>query len=272
VANTAPPATTANQQAIIVRSPDGVSRIVVRGTGTNGTLKVSSRNAAGTITDLATATGVFPGTTLFSLDTRIDYSATGGVQMWISGVQVINYSGDPRTDAATQLNQVDFAAVINASNAGNNTYWSEIIVADQDSRSMALWTLAPAAAGNSQTWTPNTLANVNKPAINDATFISATTNNALSEWTVAATPPSGGWSVLGLVQNARVQISATGPQHFDWLARTGAIDYLASAPQAPALAFGNFSHIWPLNPNTGVAWTVADITAAGLNLGIESQA
>src|SRR5215469_12826145 len=38
---------TANEQALLVRSPDGVSRIVVRQTGTAGTLKVSSRNAAG---------------------------------------------------------------------------------------------------------------------------------------------------------------------------------------------------------------------------------
>jgi hypothetical protein len=141
---------------------------------------------------------------------------------------------------------------------------------------MSLWTLTPAASGNTQSWTPNTVANIAKTVINDATVVSTATNNALSEWTVPSTPPSGIFNVLDVVQNARVAVSGTGPQHFDWLARTGAIptDILAGAPAAPMVgSFANFQHRWgPNNPVTGIAWSMADLTAAGFNLGIESQA
>jgi hypothetical protein len=264
-------ANTANAQALLFRSPDGVSRIALRATGTAGQLKISTRNATGTFVDLATASAnLSTPAASTQLDLRIDYSATGGVQMWYNGAQVVNYVGDPRTDAATQLNQIELAAINNLGSANAGTGWSEVIVADQDTRSMALWTLPPSAAGNTQAWTPNTLANINKAAISDTTFISTSVNNALSEWTTPTTPPSGPWNVLAIVQNARVQVSTTGPQHFDWLARTAAIDYVANAPQAPPLAFANFQHMWPLNPNTGLAWQITDITAAGFNLGIES--
>ena len=109
--------TTAAEQAIIIRSPDGVSRIVVRQTGTNGTLKVSTRNAAGTITDLATASGTFTAAAAVTLDFNVNYtcSGSGGVTLYLSGVQVINYSGNPCTDAATSLNQVDLASLTNGS-------------------------------------------------------------------------------------------------------------------------------------------------------------
>jgi hypothetical protein len=261
-------ATTLNQQSVIVRSPDGVSRIVVRQTGNNNELKVSTRSAAGVFTDLATVSSIIPGGTLTThiFDMMINYIAAGSVQMWLDGVRVINFTGDPRTDSATQLNQVEFAGV------GDGT-WSELICADQDTRNMALWTMVPQAAGATQSWTPNTLGNINETGINDTTAIATTSNNALSEWTQPLAAPNGAWLVRSVVQNARVSISGTGPQHFDWLTRTGAIDFLAGAPQAPALTvFGNFQYGWPTNPNTTVGWTIADITAVGFNLGIESQA
>mgnify|MGYP003693715393 CR=1 FL=1 len=97
-----------NVQALIVRSPDAVSRIIVRQTATIGVLKVSQRNAAGTITDLATAGSAVTTGTNHQFDLKIDYSSSGGVDLYLDGVLVINYIGDPRTDAATQLNQVRF--------------------------------------------------------------------------------------------------------------------------------------------------------------------
>jgi hypothetical protein len=262
-------ATTANVQAILLRSPDGLVRVMLRQTGTTGQLKLSTRNAAGTITDVATATGVIT-QGQHAIDWQVAF-ATGSTVYW-DGTAILTYSGDLRTDAATQLNQVDLCSLNNSNQNSNDIGWSEVIVADTDTRSMALWTLAPQAAGNTQSWTPNTVGNVNPVAINDASFISTAANNALSEWTGPTAPPPGVLNVLAVVQNARVQVQVTGPQHFDWLVRTAATDYLASAPQAPATAFGNFQHIWPTNPNTSAAWQITDLTATGFNLGIESQA
>jgi hypothetical protein len=257
---------TVNQQVALARSPDGVSRVLLRATTTRNLLKLSTRNAAGTITDVATATTIIPINVLAQIDWLINFST--GSTLYVNGAAALTYAGDLRTDAATALNQIDISGM-NYNFWGD--YWSEIIVADTDTRSMGLWTLPPAAAGNAQSWTPNTLGNINKTAINDSTFISTTANTALTEWTTLTAPPSGTWTVQAIVQNARVQVSTTGPQHFDFVARTASTDFLAGAPQAPSLAFSNFQHIWPVNPNTGLPWQITDI-AAGFNLGIESQA
>lgn len=258
---------TLNEQSLILRSPDGVSRIVVRETGTYGMLKISQRNSAGTITDLVTSSSAsFSGTTLTQFDLNVNYTAGGGVVLYINSVAVATFSGDPRTDSATQLNTLELANV-----STSTTSWSEVIIADQDTRGMSLFTMAPQASGNTQSWTPNTLANINKAVINDATLISTSTNNALSEWTLPTAAPGGSWSVLAVTQDARVDVGASGPQHFDWLTRVGGTDYLAGVPAAPTASFANYNHIWPTNPGTSVAWTISDITAVGFNLGIESQ-
>ena len=179
---------------------------------------------------------------------------------------MINYTGASiRTDAATQLTQLDLSQIGITQFNG----WSEVIVADTDTRGMALWTLAPVAAGSTQSWTPNTVANINETAINDATLISTATNNAFSEWTTPVTPPSGSWTVNAIVQEARVQRAGTGPQNFDWLVRTGGADYAAGTTQAPTTSFANFQYQWATNPSTLAPWSISNI-AAGFNLGIKS--
>jgi hypothetical protein len=271
-------ATTSGQQVVIFRSPDGASRVIIRQTGTAGQLKASSRNFAGSITDLATATANIPATiaTVHSLDIKLDYSSSGGITAWLDGTQFLSYSGDPRTDAATQINQIELASVCGQGFGsianGGGTGWSEIIVADEDTRGMALWTLNPQAAGNTQSWTPNTLASINKSAISDTTSISAGSNNVLSQWTTPTSPPTGNWGVKAIVQEARVRVGTSGPQHFDWSARTASTDYTAGVSNAPSTSFGNFNNqFWTTNPNTTAAWAITDI-ASGFNLGIKSLA
>jgi hypothetical protein len=261
--------TTSNAQ--MIRFLDGgTCRIIIRGTGTAGQLKISTRNNAGTITDLATsAAGAFNGliTGPVQVDVKIIYSVSGSVTVWIDSTQVVTYSGDVTTNSATTLDQVEFVNT----NAGLNGYWSEVIVADADTRAMSLWTLAPQAAGNTQSWTPNTLGNINETTINDATLISTSSNNSISEWTTPTSAPSGTWAVEAIVQEARVQVGLTGPQHFDWITRTGGSDFTAGVSVAPTTSFSNFKNIWATNPNTTAAWAIGDI-ASGFNLGIKSLA
>jgi hypothetical protein len=265
--------TTANEQGILFRSPDGVSRIVVRQTGTNGQLKVSKRNAAGTITDLATASGNLT-TATTSIDLQIVYGCTAGdqVNLYLAGTQVITFTGASIcTDAATQLNQVELASLNNQGSTVTATQWSEVIVADSDTRGMALWTLSPQAAGNTQSWTPNTVGNVNPTAITDSNFVSSTSSSQLSEWTTPTSTPTGTWNLLAIVQEARVETSTTGPQTFEWLVRTkDGSDHVTGTVTPTVGAFANFSNqIWATNPHTSAAWAITDV-ASGFNLGIES--
>ena len=171
-------ANTLNQQSLIAYSPDGVGRAYIRATGTAGQLKLSTANAARTFSDKQTTTGNLSLLTLTTMDWLIDYScsASSVTQLYLNGVKVIDYTGSLCTDAATSLNQAGFGIAANgiaagACNTAGLTCWSEMIVADEDTRPLRLATLTLQASGNTQGWTPNTLANVNKAAFSDASFI-----------------------------------------------------------------------------------------------------
>ena len=259
----------ANAQVVRVLSPDGQARVLIRDTATFGVFKLSTRTAAGVITDVGSSfSAALAGSAITALDIKIDYSASGGATVWLGGTQVFTYTGDLRTDSATQLNAVEFSNIAFSS----VTNWAELIVADEDTRGWALWTLVPAASGNTQSWTPNTVGNINESNPSDATYVLTTTNNALSEWTVSSSVPSGTWEVKAFEQVARVLVSPAGPQHFDWLVRTASTDYLAGTSIAPTGGFLNYNRMWPTNPNTGLAWAPTDFTAAGFNSGLKSLA
>lgn len=267
--------TTTGQQALILRSPDGVARILLRQTGTTGQLKISKRNAAGTITDLVTLTGTFSNTTLTAFDMQVVYGCTTGdsVTVYYNSTSAGSATGASIcTDSATQLNQMELGsfhsdASGSVSNAG--TGYSEVIISSTDTRGMALWTLNPQAAGNTQSWTPNTVADINKAVINDATSISASTSSSVSQWTTPTTAPSGSWGVLGIVQEARMQVGTTGPQTFEWSCRSGGTDNVTGS-LSPTTSYANFSNqIWANNCTTSSAWAISDI-ASGFNLGVES--
>jgi hypothetical protein len=266
--NSASGGTLSNAQ--LFRFCDGTtSRLAVRGTGTNGQLKISKRTAAGTFTDLVTGTSGAFTSGVTAVDLFVNYAVSGQVTLYLNGVQVADYTGDVTTDSATTLSGFTFGGIQTAVQNGI----SEIIVSSSDTRGKALWTLTPQAAGNTQSWTPNTVTNINEVTLSDATFISTTANDSLSEWTTSTSIPSGSWSVDAIVQSARVEVAVSGPQHFDWVIRTAdGTDNLAGDSNAPITSFGNFKNkIWATNPKTGTAWATSDITT-GFNLGIKSLA
>jgi hypothetical protein len=261
--------TTNNVTMLAVLDSGGVGRILINGTGTAGQVKICSRNAAGTVTTLVTsAAGAVPSTSTSgpcAFDLFLNYAASGQATLYINGVNVADTGAGVNitTDSATALANVQFSSM-------NNTTcgWSECIVQDTTTLGLGLLTLPPLAAGNTQSWLPSTLADINPTTINDANFIAATANNSVCQWTVATTAPAGTWSVEAVIQTARVSVGATGPQHFEWNVRTTDGTDHVTGSVAPATSFGNFSNIWATNPHTSSAWLVGDL----INAGIESLA
>jgi len=273
------PANTNNQQTLWVYSPDGVGRVYLRQTGTAGQFKLSTANAARTFSDKATASGNFAVSTLQSVDWLIDYSCSAGsvTQLYIGGVKVIDYTGNLCTDAATSLNQASFSGLLNASAGGCGTTshgcWSELIVANEDTRSMRLATLTLQASGNTQGWTPNTLANVNKFAIADGTFVSDTVGNVLSQWTVPTAAPGGTWAVKSVSIEARLLKSASGPSQFDWSWRISGANYLAGLTAALTTSFANYRIQQDTSPATATGWAIGEVYNTGgnqMNIGVKS--
>ncbi len=285
ICNSAVITTTNNEQALIVRSPDGVGRVMLRQTGTSGQLKLSIANAARSFTDLATATGNFAAAgTVQQLDFKVDFTCSGGSnsKVYIDGVLVINYTGSLCTDAATTLDTVVLAAINNSAgfasqawcdNNDGGTCWSEIVLADEDTRSMRVRTLVPPAAGNTQGWTPNTLANVDKLNVADSTFVSDATGNVLSQWKTPSAAPTGTWGVKSVSIEARLLASTTGPQNFDWSWRISNADYLAGTTTALTNAFANYRRQQDTSPATSTTWGITEVfntSTNQMNIGVKS--
>jgi hypothetical protein len=257
----------ANGVILRVLDSGGVARLVLRETATSGTWGMWTRNAAGTFTQLGSnfVTGLVLGGVSAPLDLDINYSASGHVNVWFAGVQVFTYSGNITTDSATTLAQVDLCGA-----GTTNTVYSEVIVADSDTRSMGLWLLNSSTSGTNTQWT-GTASNVNKATINDATFITSATAAQINEYkTGGIALPAGTYAVVAVVTAMRVLVSTTGPQHVDMGFNFNGTRYWSS-DYAPSAGFGNFPNlVWATNPNTSAAWTTADLTAATFNYGVQS--
>ena len=269
---------TNNQQVLLIRSPDGVARILLRQTATFGTFKLSTRDSAGSITDVATATGALPAGTPTAVDLHVDY-AGGAAQLYIgAATEVINFTGTLETDAATTLNQIELMSATDGNpvtgvdldcSTPNYTIWSEVIVTDtQDTRDMILMPVNPAANGTTQNCSGGTAADLIDDM--DATVVSSAANNQVCGFTTGLTFPSGTFNILGITQNARANTSPVGPQHLDFYMRVNATDNLAGLSLAPSLTINaGFSQLWSVNPHTSGPFAISDI-AAGFNLGFKS--
>jgi hypothetical protein len=268
--------TTNNEQALIIRSPDGVGRVYLLQTGTGGQLKLSVANAARSFTDKATATSNFAsGVNIFDLHVQYTCSGSDTATLYLNSISILTYTGSLCTDAATALNAVEFAAFNNsafANTAGSN--FSELEISASSTLSDRIYTIGQlVAAGNTQGWTPNTLGNVNKQTINDSTFVSDGTGNVLSQWTTPTTAPAGTWGVKSVSIEARVLRNSSGPQNLDWSFRIANSDYLAGTTTALTPSFVNYRRQQDTSLATSTTWTITEVfntSSNELNIGIKS--
>lgn len=264
-------ATTSNVQMLRLMDTSGNAALVIRGTGTAGSLKISTRTAAGTFTDLVTCPSAF-NVVLTQLDAFVNYSTSGEVALYSNSVKVCDFTGDVTNgDGATAINTVEFSTTLTST--GYYGAWSEVIVATTDTRAMARFTANPVANGNtvgfsgtnvcSAIWYPIT--------VDDTSFGYTGSSNVLHECTINSAVPAGAYNVLALVMSARALVGSSGPLHFNFVTRTNGTDYL-SADFVPLNSFSNISnYMQTINPGTSAPWAVSDFQAAGFNVGEETK-
>jgi hypothetical protein len=100
------------------------------------------------------------------------------------------------------------------------------------------------------------------------------TASQLQEYETASVLPSGSYSIISLVQHARVTVGSSGPQNISFAVRTGGVDYLTSdISPAPNLGYSLMTYNWDTNPGTTVAWQQADLPvgSTSFNFGYESE-
>lgn len=263
---------TNNAQAVTWVAADGNPAIILRGSATTGGIKITTRSTAGVLTDLVTcnAASMFRANTLEQHDIDINYAVGGSVTVYKNSVSVCTFTGDVTTNGRTQLQAVWLGPM--NTNVGASNAFSEVIVADTDTRAKSLLRLTPNASGNTVAWTGANPCTVILPAVtfNDASYVQSGTNNQLEQCAVVNTFPAGTWRIDALVMSTRILRGATGPQHFQFSTRTGGLDF-TSSDFNPTPSFSNIgNYIQSLNPNTSLVWTQAEITAAGFNIGLKS--
>lgn len=260
--------TATNAQMLRIIDSSGNPTLIVRGTGSTGQLKISSRTASGTFTDLVTCSSAL--NYLTQIDLYVNYGTSGEVTLYSNSAPVCDYTGDVTNgDGATTLDQVEFGTTDSYYAGG----FSEVIIATTDTRAMSRYTANTVANGNTASFSGTNICSSiwSATAVNDANYGYSGATNAIQECTIPSAIPAGSYNVLALVMSARALVGTSGPLHFDFVTRTNNTDY-TSSDYAPTTTFSNFTnYIQTVNPETSNPWVVSDFQATGFNVGEETK-
>jgi hypothetical protein len=93
----------------------------------------------------------------------------------------------------------------------------------------------------------------------------------IQEYKITPAIPTGNFSVVSVVQHGMCTVGPTGPQHIQFMVRTGSTDYTSSS-LSPGTGWGLLTYNWDTNPNTSAAWATTDLVASStaFNFGFES--
>lgn len=247
----------------------GVPRLQMRNYD-YGIYHVETINGSGTKVQIGnSALFDFSDNIIDKIDVHCRYDTVGFLDIYVNGILVYNFAGDNTTNGVTELAFVD---LMNACWTGYAT-WSEIIVADIDTRSLSLKVFPPVANGHANTFDTGSpaAANINETTLDDSTLNGSTTAGQIDQYTNGAVP-SGTLDVIDLIISARAQRGNAGITKIALGARTNGTDYWGS-DQLLVAAWGNIQEHFYNNPDTSVPWLKTEIGAAvGFNVGSKSAA
>lgn len=212
-----------------------------------------------TVTSLGVSTATIAASVLYRLDILVDsYGAAGRVRVYINQVLYID-SGvvDVAAGGATALDRFIFYPQYTASSF--TTYYSEVIVATEDTRPLSLVTLAPTTVGDSNTFTRGGWADIDEITASDTDVTVGDTNGQLLTVHTSGLP-STTLTPRAVKVNAVAVRGSTGPSRLGLGVRSGGANALNTAALLDT-GYGIASAAWSVNPATGAAWTVAELEA-----------
>lgn len=223
-----------------------------------------------------------------TIDLRIVPDATNGVvQVWIDGTLVIDFSGATTSNEGTShpfnFQHLRFSCVDNPSAYGLSSFFSEIIVANEDTQSWRLAQVIPIGSGANSDWTGDfgdvdeigrttvsfTTDDTNGEGV-DVDFITSSTQGDAQTFEFSDVHTSfSTLEVKAVVQNFRARSASTNAQ-LTPLIRIGGTDYTGSAFSNLSSSFGvPRSTIWALNPDSVAKWVLDDVASAEFGVSLE---
>lgn len=220
-----------------------------------------------TLTSLAAgANGTVPNSIQVArIDLQISsYGASSVLTLWMNGALSCTFSGNSAITGLTNFNCVNLWNTPSG-NFGAVACGSEFMVADEDTRSFSLKTMAPAGAGVVTQWT-GLFSAINPTAINDANAVFVNTTAQNSAFTTTGIP--AGTFAVRLVKTtvraaATVGSTATGVNAGFNISSTV---YGQTTRSALGTAFTNFEDFATTNPATSASWTTTDLTSVQIDV------
>lgn len=189
-----------------------------------------------------------------SLDLQVDnYSSNGTVRLYFRGMLILEYTGDITISGVS-----DFTCMMIASNASDKDVASECIVADVDTRLMSVKTMHPSQNESSSGWT-GSYTDIDETTESLSDTVHTNASGSTYQCGLGDMPAYGTFTVEAVKMAARVA-DGTGSTDIKIGIKTNSTVYLGSA-QTLDNYWINLIHLLQTNPNTGVAFTPAEITA-----------
>lgn len=207
--------------------------------------------------------GILADDSSYTVDFHWVISDTVGVMdMYINGVLVTHFSGDTLRLTQTTVDRLELS---NGNSSTNGVIFSEVIVADEDTRGMRVVTLTPDGNGASTAWTGD-VTDIDETALNDVDLITTNTT-AQEELFTSGNLVNDHYDVLAFVVGFRGQDDVTDVQQVAAMLRTNSLNFNGATQPMPA-AFAGHYEVWNLNPDSAAAWTPAQIDA--IEYGVEA--
>jgi hypothetical protein len=270
-----------NAYSVAFFADSGTPQVTLR-LNTSGTLSVYRGTSSGGTLLGTTATSISYGSwNHIEFKTTIN-ATTGTVQVWINGVSQLSLtSQNTRNTANSSANQIVIGTDTTTTPTASNWDYDDIIVYDGQTTDAAnnpditgpigdcgLAWLLPSGAGSSTQFSPDS-ANPNYSRLTDTTpdttsYVESSTVNNLDLY--ALTDPAAN---VGTIKSLQVISYArktdVGSRGARAVLRTASTNYVHTNEISLSDSYLYYSSGWGVNPNTGVAWTTADIN--GLEIG-----
>jgi len=188
-----------------------------------------------------------------------DYGSSCVLNLYMNAASspTLTYSGNCTVGGNTGLNSV----IITFPNSGTSAYYnegfSEIIVANSDTRALSLVTLTPNANGTTQSWSTPAYTNINPITINDSNFTSDNNNGDVTQYKMNCLP-SGTFSIKDVRIITRGLKVSGGLTHINSGFYNGSSDQLGTSAAQNSYFFP-FLNDFTTNPFTSSAWQQSDI-------------
>jgi hypothetical protein len=225
------------------------------GNSSSNALKLALWKLDGTTwTELSTETGASIGYTIgVKYDIQIiDYGSNATVNVYRNGALLITYTG---SIAAVGVSNID--SVWAFGDLSGQWCISEIIVADEDTRIMQLDTIAPSAAGDTNSWT-GSYTDIDETTLSDTDKLYTSTADADVQVNLTGMP-AGSYTPLAVKLTTRFANPSTQYGLQQGVKTNGTVSL--SATQQSVGYWGSKEVMYQTNPVTGQPWTSAEIEA-----------